>query len=149
MTPTVKRVKAILDDLDSVQENLLALSDDIWLDIDHTDNDAIAKGTPFMQEYNDKLKEFGRLSGEIRQLVEVYVSQSFQVPGRGELDTEELKPAVNQTERETRERQIQALDESTPHYLDEPMTWKRPQGFALRDNVVSDALSRNLMHSNS
>lgn len=37
--------REILEDLEAVRENLLALSDDIWLSIDHNDADALEEGT--------------------------------------------------------------------------------------------------------
>ncbi|KYD30546.1 hypothetical protein [Parageobacillus toebii] len=41
------RVKLILRDLEAVRENLLALSDDIWLSIDHNDPDSLEEGYQF------------------------------------------------------------------------------------------------------
>lgn len=36
-----EKIRSILTDLERVRENLLALSDDIWLSIDHNDNEAL------------------------------------------------------------------------------------------------------------
>jgi hypothetical protein len=43
-----ERVREILTDLERVRENLLALSDDIWLGIDHNDTDALRAGVEFV-----------------------------------------------------------------------------------------------------
>ena len=37
------RTRRILGDLEAVRENLLALSDDIWLSIDHNDSEALER----------------------------------------------------------------------------------------------------------
>jgi hypothetical protein len=37
-----QRIQSILTNLEAVGEDLLALSDDIWLNIDHNDNEAPA-----------------------------------------------------------------------------------------------------------
>ena len=49
------RVKLILRDLEAVRENLLALSDDIWLSIDHNDPDSLEEGYQFKKAYNQSL----------------------------------------------------------------------------------------------
>lgn len=41
---TAERTRQILEDLEGVRENLLALSDDIWLSIDHNDPQALDAG---------------------------------------------------------------------------------------------------------
>ena len=43
-------IRDILRDLDRVRENMLALSDDIWLSIDHNDPDALQDGVEFKKE---------------------------------------------------------------------------------------------------
>ena len=53
---TVKqKIRTILGDLESVRENLLSLSDDIWLDIAHKDSEALREGTEFKLAYNEKM----------------------------------------------------------------------------------------------
>ena len=41
-----ERTRQILEDLEGVRENLLALSDDIWLSIDHNDSAGAGRGCP-------------------------------------------------------------------------------------------------------
>jgi hypothetical protein len=51
-TPTAAaRTRLILEDLEAVRENLLALSDDIWNNIDRQDLAAFDEGVQFMRSY--------------------------------------------------------------------------------------------------
>jgi hypothetical protein len=52
------RIREILSDLDSVRENLLALSDDIWLSIDHNDRKALEEGVAFKRAYVEKMTAY-------------------------------------------------------------------------------------------
>jgi hypothetical protein len=45
------RTREILQDLEAVRENLLALSDDIWAGIDRQDLDAFDEGVQFMRTF--------------------------------------------------------------------------------------------------
>jgi len=49
-----ERIQQILTDLDRVWENLLALSDDIWLNIQHNDSQELQKGYEFKLAFNEK-----------------------------------------------------------------------------------------------
>ena len=51
---TMDCTREILHDLEAVRENLLALSDDIWLSIDHNDPDALEAGVEFKRAFNAK-----------------------------------------------------------------------------------------------
>ncbi len=66
------RTRRILEDLEAVRENLLALSDDIWLGIDHNDNDAIEEGVRFKRAYNDKMNAFDELASDLSSMVQEY-----------------------------------------------------------------------------
>ena len=39
-----QRIHNILEELETVRENLLALSDEIWDSIDHNDNESLERG---------------------------------------------------------------------------------------------------------
>jgi hypothetical protein len=61
---TVKeKIRTILNELESVRENLLSLSDDIWLDIDHNDSKAVQEGADFKVASNENMAEFGSGNG--------------------------------------------------------------------------------------
>ena len=49
------RIRNILQSLERVREDLLALSGDIWLSIDHNDNDAMQEGVAFKRKFNERL----------------------------------------------------------------------------------------------
>lgn len=61
------RTREILHDLEAVRENLLALSDDIWLSIDHNDPDALEAGVEFKRAFNSKAAATEQLLVFLRQ----------------------------------------------------------------------------------
>lgn len=48
-----ERIQQILTDIERVQENLLALSNEIWLNIDRKDKQALQKGFEFQLAFNE------------------------------------------------------------------------------------------------
>jgi hypothetical protein len=113
-----ENIRNILQDLDRVRENMLALSDDIWLSIDHNDPDALREGVEFKQEYNDKMIAFDRLATEISQLVQQFTNVQVE---------EEPEPTTDNQN----DRIIRDLNREEPHLLSEDFTFKRPFGFIL------------------
>lgn len=115
-----QRIRNILEDLEAVRENLLALSDDIWLSIDHNDSEALDRGYEFKRTYNEKVSAFdtlaGDISGIVQQFTEVYLESAE------ETGTED--DSAN-------ERIIQELSRDEPHRIDEDFTYMRPYGFIL------------------
>lgn len=122
-----QRIRTILQDLESVRENLLALSDDIWLSIDHNDNDAMQQGIEFKREYNGKMEAFGHIAEEISVMVQQFTNIR---------STEESLESTA-TSREARNRVIAELDRREPHSLDEDFTYKRPYGYRLGEHAVT------------
>jgi hypothetical protein len=124
-----QRVQSILTNLEAVGEDLLALSDDIWLNIDHNDNEALAEGVRFKTAFNEQVAAFQgvaeRLSGLVEDFTKVRTFDAPEAPGSVE-------------ERERRDRIIQSLDQRVPHGLDEDFRYKRPAVFTL-DGVPSTA----------
>lgn len=43
----------------------MALSDDIWLSIDHNDAEALDRGYQFKKSYNEKLSAFDTLASDV------------------------------------------------------------------------------------
>jgi hypothetical protein len=76
--PPADRTRAILEDLEAVRENLLALSDDIWAGIDRQDLAAFDEGVRFMRSYVEKMSEFDRLAAELSVLVQQYTQVSLE-----------------------------------------------------------------------
>ena len=62
------RIQQILTELECVQESFLGFSDDIWLNIEHNDSQAVQKVSEFKVAFNEKLNEFNRISAEISNL---------------------------------------------------------------------------------
>lgn len=117
-----ERIQSILTNLDAVGEDLLALSDDIWLNIDHNDNDALEGGLQFKKAFNTAVAEFHEVSARLGQLVQDFT----QVP-----TFEPPSAPASSAEMERRERLIRSLDRRVPHGLDEDFRYKRPAIFAV------------------
>ena len=124
--PPVDRTRAILEDLEAVRENLLALSDDIWAGIDRQDLSAFDEGVRFMRSYVEKTSEFDRLAVDISVLIQRYTQVSL-----------EASEETGQEDRERNERIIQDLNLDEPYSLDEDFTYKRPHGFILAGQATS------------
>ena len=58
-----RKIRKILNELESVREKLLSLSDDIWPRIDHNDSEAVQEDADFKVAYNQKMAEFGTGNG--------------------------------------------------------------------------------------
>lgn len=117
---TIARTRQILDDLEAVRENLRALSDDIWLSIDHNDPQALEAGVEFKRQYNAKAIAFDHVASDLSTLVQQYTSVRLEAEERTGAD-----------DREQNERLIAELNRDTPHSLIEDFTYRRPCGFIL------------------
>lgn len=124
-----ERTLQILRDLEAVRENLLALSDEIWLSIDHNDDEALEEGVEFKRAYNTKLSAFDSLATELSQLVQKFTRVDLAVEEEsGEDDTQ------------SNQRIIEQLNRELPHSIDEDFTFKRPHGFIL-DNAATTGIT--------
>jgi hypothetical protein len=121
-TAMQQRIRSILANLEAVGEDLLALSDDIWLNIDHNDSRAVQRGAEFKVAFNEAVSEFNRSSTRLSQLVEDFTEVPTFEPPTAPQSAEE---------RERRERIIRSLDQRVPHSLDEDFRYKRPVAFTL------------------
>ena len=115
-----QRIRNILEDLEAVRENLLALSDDIWLSIDHNDPEALDRGYEFKRTYNEKVSAFDTLASDISEIVQQFTE--VRLESAEQTGTED--DAAN-------ERIIQELNRDEPHRIDEDFTYMRPYGFIL------------------
>lgn len=128
-----RRIQSILEQLEETNEDLLALSDDIWLSIDHNDNEALEEGIQFKTEYNERLTEFNKLSKEIESLVRNYT---------GLTNNEEIAE-ISTSENE---RIIKALDKKKKHNLNEDFKYKRPYGFTIKGKAYQNVRSWRKMY---
>lgn len=130
MTPaaarSIDRTREILEDLEAVRENLLALSDDIWLSIDHNDPEALEQGVEFKRAYNEKAAAFDQVASELSGLIQQYTSVRL-----------EESEQTGGDDREQNERIIAALNREEPHGLTEDFTYKRPHGFILASQAAT------------
>lgn len=122
------RIRSILEQLEQTRDDLLALSDDIWLSIDHNDSQALEDGVAFKKQYNAKVAAFDVLAGELSALVQQFTAVK--------LDAEEADLDSNTPQ--GRERKVHELDQHEPHGLDEDFTFKRPYGFQLEEVAESN-----------
>lgn len=122
-------IRDILTDLERTRENMLALSDDIWLSIDHNDSDALREGVAFKEEYNQRMTAFDRLSKEISELVQQYTQVRLEVP--------ESEEEEEESEQERNARVVRELNREEAHRLDEDFTYKRPCGYALQGKAFN------------
>ncbi|KAA6185332.1 hypothetical protein F2Q65_09390 [Thiohalocapsa marina] len=121
------RIRSILEQLEQTREDLLALSDDIWLSIDHNDSQALEDGVAFKKQYNAKVAAFDKLAGELSALVQQFTAVK-------------LDDGTSEGDRSARgrERTNRDLDQYQAHGLDEDFTFKRPYGFRLEEEAQSD-----------
>ena len=120
LLPAHDRVRRILEDLEAVRENLLALSDDIWLSIEHNDPQALEEGVEFKRRYNEKMAGFDRQAGELSEIVQGFTSVRLDETERGSGENHDENARI-----------IRELDREQPHTLDEDFTFRRPHGFVL------------------
>ena len=125
-TTATDRTRQILEDLEAVRENLLALSDDIWLSIDHNDPDAFEAGVDFKRAYNAKAAAFDQVATDLSVLVQQYTSVRLGV--------EEQR---GDESHEQNERIIAELNREEPHSLNEDFTYKRPHGYILEEKAAT------------
>jgi hypothetical protein len=114
------RTRSILEDLEAVRENLLALSDDIWAGIDRQDLTAFDEGVRFMRSFVEKMTAFDQLAADLSVLIQQYTQVSL-----------EASEETGQEDREQNERIIRELNREEPHSINEDFTYKRPHGFIL------------------
>jgi len=125
-----KITRTILEDLETVRESLLSLSDDIWLSIDHNDTAAMERGCQFKSIYNGKMMAFDSLSCEISDLVQDFTHVNLQ--------SKESDGSVGDTENE---RLVRELRHDEPHSLFENFTFKRPHGFILKGTAITGVVT--------
>ncbi len=112
----------------------MALSDDIWLSIDHNDNQALKEGITFKEEYNERLAKFNELSESISKLVKDYTGLEPKKEESAEVNTEE------------NERIIKSLDKREKHFLSEDFKYKRPYGFTIQGKAFQNVRTWRKMY---
>lgn len=119
------KINSILDMMDDLQEDLLALSDDMLLSIDSHDNESIDEGAVFLKGYNTNLSHFSSASQALAEQIKAHFGVNPEVA--------DVEVEIN--EQEKKNRIIKELDKTEPHALGEIFTYKRPYGFVLQDSA--------------
>lgn len=122
---TRERTSNIITNLDEVGEDLLALSDDIWLAIDHNDTVTMREGVAFKEKFNGKLAEFRRLAEDLRGILAASPATVVKAAAM-----EDPLPPAGSIEEEP--------DETEFHRLDENFTFKRPAGLKVEETYYGD-----------
>lgn len=112
-----EKIQQILTDLERVQENLLALSNEIWLNIDRKDSQALQKGFEFQLAFNEKLDGFKQITCDISELVQNFTDipvEPISIASKGSPEHKHI---------------IQVPDSAQIHNIEEDFTYKYPYGF--------------------
>lgn len=117
-----ERIKSILSNLKNVQEDLLELSDDLWLEIDHNDNEEIANRVRFKSEFNENNSRFSDAANSLSDLIQNHTKTTLYQQDK--IKNRQLPSVEN-------ERIIKELNNKEPHNLTEDFKYKRPYGFIL------------------
>ncbi len=124
------QIRSILEGLEQVREDLLSLSDDIWLSIDHNNAEALEQGFAFKKEYNAKVAAFDRLAEDLSILVQQFTAIKLN-DNSAELDQVSSNNA----------KMIQDLVDHKMIDLNDDWTFKRPYG------VVIDTEAQNKLNT--
>lgn len=123
---TQTNIKQILDRLNTLQEQLLSLPDDMLLSVDPRDNDSIERGMAFIMAFNNNMQQFTQSASKISQ----QIKQHFGInPEEEELEQETEN-------RSKRERIVKELDKTQAFSLNDDFTYKRPFGYVLPNKAV-------------
>jgi len=133
------RIEKVVHNLQAVSEDLLAVSDDIWLSIDHNDSAAISKGARFKLSFNEVSEEYSSISNRICEILDAFKGAECQP------DTGSKHSA---TQRQKKDRAVKILDQRVPHSLEEDFSYKRPVGFKVGDLSFPDLNSWALIMEN-
>jgi hypothetical protein len=120
-----EKIKNIYDSLIDIQEKLLALPDDIHLDINPRDNESVESGMKFLKNFNNNLIDFTNATNKITKNLREYFK----------INPEDENIEGESFDIERRKRIIQELDKTKPYTLEENFTYKRPYGFILENSA--------------
>lgn len=101
-----------------MHENLLSLSDDIWLNIDHNNPEKLDEGVRFKKEFNRLLDDFEKNKNAISVLVSQFTGVKI-----------DNQPTPVNKENSKNQRIIKELNKNIPHEITEDFTFKRPMAF--------------------
>lgn len=118
-------IASILESSENLKEDLLALGDEIWQSIDHSDDEALEEGVRVKKEFNEAVYQFTESIGRVSNIVDGHTPQTAD-------------PAPETTILEDEARVIAELDRHEPYTLNGSFAYKRPVGFKLGEYAASD-----------
>lgn len=110
-----EKINKILKELTSAREDLWALNDDIWHNLDHSSIEEVQAATSFQIQYIKLLDQFAQNSEEIAALISQFTGVK-----------EDEAPVIADSNDLINERLIKELNKEEPHRIDEDFTYKRP-----------------------
>lgn len=123
MNTRISKIKIALEQL---SEDLLALSDDMWLSIDHNDSEALDFGYRLKKEYNQQVDTFSKvvqnIGSTLAQFENISILNESSTPihdaGHDELKIKNFEYKENQA-----------------HSINEDFCYKRPCGMKLENQI--------------
>lgn len=119
------KIKQLVDDISTLQEQLLSMPDDLLLAIDPRDNESLKRGLEFIASFNDEFATFSKSASSIEKLLTSY----FEV-------TTEEEDVVAETVQN--KQVVKSLDKSKPVALESDFTFKRPYGIIFNGMAYTD-----------
>jgi hypothetical protein len=123
---TQTNIKQILDMLNTLEEQLLSLPDDILLSIDPRENESLERGMAFIMAFNNNMQQFTQSASKLSE----QIKQHFGINP----EEEELEQETDN--RNKRERIVKELDKTQAYSLSDDFTYKRPFGYVLPNKAV-------------
>ena len=122
-----EKINRILANLSSTQEDMLALKDYIWLNLDHSSVEEVQTAASFLVKYLELLDQFAQNSQEISALISQFTG----------VQIEETPKEVEKNNSDN-QRLIKELNKNTPHEVTEDFTFKRPTAFIFDGCAYTD-----------
>jgi len=111
-----QRASTIVAELARIRGHIRALSDDIWLAIDHNDATALDEGVAFKRDYNRSMAAFDTATAGLVLLLQRFATDDAEDGG--------APPGGH------------VVDPTQPHSIDEEFTSKRPGRLVLAGETV-------------
>lgn len=131
------KVQKIIDKMDGLEEQLSKISDDMFLRINHRDNESLEKGTNLLKDFNSNVEQFREMSNRIKEQIKVCYgigSENDEL----EQDKEVAHGTIGYDEHMARE----LLKEHKCYSLDANFSKTKPYGFILENMIVRKDINK-------
>ncbi|MBE9096401.1 hypothetical protein [Tychonema sp. LEGE 07203] len=109
-----------------MSEDLLALSDDMWLSIDHNDSEALDLGYRLKKDYNEQVDTFSKVVKNINDTLAEFEENST---------LNDSSTPIHNTGNQGRQNQKFEYNENQAHSINEDFCYKRPCGMKLENQI--------------